>query len=80
MSSRDFGFPPDIEEPQGGGAIAAGCIKATAESPGICSCTGKKDCKDMDKAGFCHGGSNKSAVCGPDANGKWGCSCLAAGS
>ena len=81
LSARDFGFPPDAGVPQPGDTVlAAQCAKPTADSPGICNCTGKKDCNDMNKAGLCTGGSNKSAVCGNDANGKWGCSCVAKGS
>ncbi|HJR16742.1 MAG TPA: hypothetical protein VJ808_07805 [Gemmatimonadales bacterium] len=81
LNARDFGFPPDVDPlPPDSGFSEASCIKPTAESPGICNCTGKKDCSDMNRAGLCTGGSNKSAVCGNDAAGKWGCSCVAKGS
>ena len=77
LNTRGFGFPPDTQD---GGGAEAGCIGPSADSPGICNCTGKRDCQDMNKAGLCTGGSNNSAVCGKGSNGKWGCSCIAKGS
>src|SRR5262245_59345156 len=56
LSARGFGFPPDeIPQPLGTGTVARTCIKATKESPGICSCTGRKDCSDMDQGNDCIG-------------------------
>jgi hypothetical protein len=76
LNTRGFGFPPEGGED--GGGVAAKCDGPTADSPGICNCTGKKDCADMSKAGLCTG--RGSAVCGKGSNGHWGCSCIAKGS
>jgi hypothetical protein len=76
LNAHGFGLPPDVGPP----GVAASCDGPTANSPGICNCTWRRDCKDMDHAGLCAGGSNKSAVCGKDKKGHWGCSCLAKGS
>lgn len=76
LDTNGFGFPPDADDPP----VGAGCIGPTPSSPGICNCTGKRDCSDMNRAGLCTGGSNQSAVCGKGSNGKWGCSCVAKGS
>src|SRR4030095_10906177 len=48
LSARGFGFPPDKIPDTG--AVARTCIAPTPQSPGICSCTGRKDCSDMDQA------------------------------
>lgn len=77
LETVGFGFPGDA---QGEPGVSASCDGPSAESPGICNCTGKKDCSDMNKAGMCTGGSNQSAVCGQGSNGHWGCSCVAKGS
>ena len=76
LNTRGFGFPPEGGED--GGGVAAKCDGPTPDSPGICNCTGKKDCADMSKAGLCTG--RGSAVCGKGSNGHWGCSCIAKGS
>jgi hypothetical protein len=77
LETVGFGFPDDA---QGEPGVEASCDGPSAGSPGICNCTGKKDCSDMNKAGMCTGGSNQSAVCGQGSNGHWGCSCVAKGS
>lgn len=77
LETVGFGFPGDAPDEPG---VEASCDGPSAGSPGICNCTGRKDCSDMSKAGMCTGGGNQSAVCGQGSNGHWGCSCVAKGS
>ena len=77
LETVGFGFPSNAPDEPG---VEASCDGPSAGSPGICNCTGRRDCSDMSKAGMCTGGSNQSAVCGQGSNGHWGCSCVAKGS
>jgi hypothetical protein len=66
LNALNFGFPPGNTFPSTGGVRR----DATCGG-GYCTCSGPKDCKDLNDSGLCYEGWNCSTV-----NGQWGCSCF----
>jgi hypothetical protein len=69
LSAIDFGFPNEsVFDPPG--------VVAEAKCEGaLCTCTGKKDCKDMAKANWCKEGSTACGKGYGASSAKWGCIC-----